>query len=114
MLAVSEALTRNRILYGLPAHERNIVEQFLGVSRVHLGEILDRPNEAIQHLYFPVDAALSLMDVKDSSHTLDVALIGTEGCSGASIAQGSDASPCLNIVEIDGWTVRVPASSLAE
>jgi CRP-like cAMP-binding protein len=114
MLAVSEALARNRILHGLPAHERNIVQQHLEVTQVHLGEILDRPGEAIRYLYFPVDAALSLMDIKDSSHTLDVALIGPEGCSGASVAQGSDASPCLNIVEIDGCTVRMPVSSLAE
>jgi hypothetical protein len=114
MLAVSEALSRNRILHGLPIAERNIVEQFLEVRAVHLGEILDRPDEAIRHLYFPVDAALSLMDIKDSAHSLDVALIGREGCSGASVAQGSDASPCLNIVEIDGWTVRMAALSLAE
>lgn len=114
MSAVSDALSRNRILSALPSAERKIIEQHIEVFQVHLGDVLDHPGEIVRYLYFPVDAAISMMDVKDSSHTLDVALIGAEGCSGASVAQASDASPCLNIVEIGGWTVRIHAPSLAE
>jgi hypothetical protein len=62
----------------------------------------------VAYLCFPIDAAISMMDTKDAIHTLDVALIGAEGCSGASVAQGSDLSPCLNIIEIGGWIVRMP------
>jgi hypothetical protein len=112
MLAVSDALARNRILAGLPMAERNIVEAVVDVRHVHLGEVIDQTGEAVRYLHFPVDAALSLMDVKDSTHTLDVALVGAEGCSGASVAQGSEASPCLNIVEIGGLAVRMPAAAL--
>ncbi len=114
MLAVSDALDTNRILAGLPSAERNIVEQLLDVGQVHLGDVIDWPGEAIRHLHFPIKAAISMMDVKDAAHTLDVALVGSEGCSGASIAQGSDVSPCLNIIEIGGWTVRIPAAAVTE
>jgi len=86
MLTVSEALNRNRILTGLPAAERHSIEHLLEVSKVNLGDVLDRPGEPVAHLYFPVDAALSMMDAKDPAHTLDVALIGAEGCSGTSVA----------------------------
>lgn len=112
MLAVSDALARNRILAGLPNAERNVVEAVVDVRHVHLGEVIDQTGEAVRYLHFPVDAALSLMDVKDSTHTLDVALVGAEGCSGASVEQGSEASPCLNIVEIGGLAVRMPAAAL--
>ena len=114
MPAVSDAFSRNRILAGLPPTERKSVEQHLELIQVHLGDVLDHPGEIIRSLYFPVDAAISMMDVKDSAHTLDVALIGAEGCSGASIAQDSNASPCLNIVEIGGWTVRIHAPYVTE
>lgn len=114
MLTVSDAFAGNRILAGLPTRERQFVEQFVDITQVHLGEVLDRAGEAVSDLYFPINAAISMMDLKDPTHTLDVALIGAEGCSGASIAQGSDVSPSLNIVEIGGWTVRMPAPSVAK
>ncbi len=79
MCTVSEAVSRNRILTGLPIAERNTIEPLLEVTKVHLGEVLDRAGTAVPYLYFPVDAALSMMDAKDSRHTLDVALIGAEG-----------------------------------
>jgi len=113
-MPAADSFCKNRILAGLPIPERTTIEQFAESSHVHLGDVLDRPGETVRYLYFPLDAAISMMDVKDSAHSLDVALIGTEGCSGTSIAQGSDASPCLNIVEIGGPTVRLPAPSLAE
>jgi hypothetical protein len=114
MLSLSDALGTNRILAGLPTRERQYVEPHVEVTQVHLGDVIDRAGEAVRYLHFPVDAALSMMDLKDRTHTLDVALIGPEGCSGASIAQGSDVSPSLNIVEIGGWTVRLPAQALSE
>jgi Crp-like helix-turn-helix protein len=55
-----------------------------------------------------------MMDMKDPAHTLDVALIGPEGCSGAWVVQGSETSPSLNIVEIGGRTVRIPAATMME
>ena len=70
------------------------------VTRGWMGLPLRVHGEPIGYLHFPIDAAISMMDVKDTTHTLDVALAGTEGCSGASVAQGSDLSPCVNIVEI--------------
>jgi hypothetical protein len=114
MLTLSDALGRNRILAGLPVKERQQVEPFVDVTQVHLGDVIDRAGEAVRYLHFPVNSAISMMDCKDLSHTLDVALIGPEGCSGASVAQGSEVSPSLNIVEIGGWTVRLPAEALAE
>lgn len=114
MSLVFDSFRKNRILAGLSLPERRIVERLAESSRIHLGDILDRPGEAVRYVHFPVDAAISMMDMKDSAHSVDVALIGAEGCSGASIVQGSDTSPCLNIVQIGGSTVRIRAPSLAE
>ena len=79
MLSVPDAIRRNRILSGLPERERELILQDLAVIPVHLGDVLDRADEKIQYLSFPVDAAISMMDSKDKHHTLDVALIGAKG-----------------------------------
>ena len=94
--------------------ERHMIEPRTDAARVHLGDVIDRAGEAVQYLCFPLDAALSMMDMKDRAHTLDVALVGAEGCTGAWVVQGSDTSPALNIVEIGGSIVRLPASALTE
>ena len=114
MSALSNAFARNRILAGLPPEERRIVEPRADVNRVYLGDVLDRAGEAVGYLCFPVDAAISMMDMKDRTHTLDVALVGTEGCTGAWVVHGSETSPALNIVEIGGSIVRLPATRLTE
>ncbi|HSC57561.1 MAG TPA: hypothetical protein VLC51_10175 [Nitrospira sp.] len=56
MLTVSEALSRNRILTGLPTAERHSIQQVLEVSKVNLGDVLDRLGGPVAYLYFPVDA----------------------------------------------------------
>jgi Crp-like helix-turn-helix domain len=114
MSALSNPFARNRILAGLPSEERRMIEQRSEVTRVYLGDVMDRAGEEVTYLCFPIDAAISMMDMKDRTHTLDVALIGAEGCTGAWVVQGSETSPALNIVEIGGSIVRLPAAALIE
>jgi hypothetical protein len=110
----SDEFQRNRILAALPSEERRIVEPRTEVTRVHLGDVIDRAGETVDYLCFPLNAAISMMDMKDRSHSLDVALVGTEGCTGAWVVQGSGTSPALNIVEIGGSIVRLPAAVVTD
>ena len=91
-----------------------MVARHAELTRVYLGDVIDRAGEAVSYLCFPVDAAISMMDMKDRAHTLDVALVGAEGCTGAWVVNGSETAPALNIVEIGGSIVRLPAASLVE
>jgi hypothetical protein len=79
---------------------------------VHLGEIIDQPGELIQHVYFPLRSAISVTDILDERHTVEVTITGSEGCSGASIVQGSDRAVCMTLVQIGGPAIRVPAAAL--
>ena len=83
MSALSNAFARNRILAGLPSEERRMIEPRSDVTRVYLGDVMDRAGEAVAYLCFPLDAAISMRDMKDRTHTLDVAMVGAEGCTGA-------------------------------
>jgi hypothetical protein len=63
-------------------------------------------------LYFPIHAAVSMTDILDERHTVEVTITGAEGSSGASVVQGSERAVCLAIVKIGGPAVRVPAPAL--
>jgi len=102
----------NRILASLPAPEAELLAPYLELTEVQLGDIIDQPGKPIQYLYFPLRAAISITDMLDEHHTVEVTITGTEGCSGASIVQGSDDAVCMALVQIGGPAVRLAASVL--
>ncbi len=104
--------TANRILALLPPREAEVIAPLLELTEVQLGDIIDQPGKPIQNLYFPLRAAISVTDISDGHHTVEVTITGSEGCSGASIAQGNDQSPCMALIQIGGPAVRLAASAL--
>jgi hypothetical protein len=64
---------------------------------------------------FPFDAVISMVNVySQSPQTVDVALIGKEGCHGCSIVLGTTKSPSTFIVEVGGKGVQLPSSRLLQ
>lgn len=112
VMTAAPEISTNRILAALPHQEREIISPHMELVEVHLGDIIDRHGEPIQHLYFPLRAAISITDILDERHTVEVTITGSEGCSGASVVQGSDRSVCMTLVQIGGPAVRVPAAAL--
>ena len=76
----------NRILASLPKTEHELIEPFLEPEHLNLGENLDTVNEPIQFLHFPLEAAISVVNMQDAQHMVDITVIGKEGCSGSSLA----------------------------
>lgn len=83
----------------------------LELTEIQLGDIIDQPGQPIQHLYFPLRAAISVTDILDEHHTVEVTITGAEGCSGASIVQGSDQAVCMALVQIGGPAARLATST---
>ena len=105
-------VSANRILAALPHRERETILPHIEQVEIHLGDILDQPGEPIKNLYFPLRSAISVTDILDEHHTVEVTLTGAEGCSGASIVQGSDRSVCMTLVQIGGPAIRLPGAAL--
>ena len=112
MKAATNEFSDNRILALLPPPEAEVLVPHLELTEVQLGDIIDQPGKPIQYLYFPLRAAISLTDMLDEHHTVEVTITGAEGCSGASIVQGSDQAVCMALVQIGGPAVRLAASVL--
>ncbi len=112
MTVATNKFAANRILALLPPHEAERIFPYMEPIEIQLGDVIDQPGKPIQYLYFPLRAAISITDIRDEHHTVEVTITGTEGCSGASIVQGSDQAVCMALVQIGGPAVRLSASAL--
>ena len=102
MTTHTKDFSANRILALLPPPEAEVIVPHLELTEVQLGDIIDQPGKPIQYLYFPMGAAISITDMLDEHHIVEVTITGPEGCSGASIVQGSDQAVCMALVQNRG------------
>jgi CRP-like cAMP-binding protein len=81
-----------------------------GLEQVDLafGEILYKPGDKINYIYFPMSGAVSLLAVEDEA-TLELGLIGNEGMIGLPVFLGVPISRALVVVQGDGTALRMKA-----
>ena len=113
-MAIDDLLDKNRMLQGLPLSERQLITPSCEIVELHLGDIIEEAGRPIQFLHFPIDSAISLTNVQDQEHIVEVNVTGKEGCSGASIVLGDNRSPCLAMVQIPGIAMRLAVSEVME
>lgn len=107
-----DLLQKNRILEGLPLSEREVIDSSWELQEMHLGDVIEEAGRPIRFLRFPIDCAISVTNVQDQEHTVEVTVTGKEGATGSSIVLGSDRSPSMALVQIGGTAIRVPASEV--
>lgn len=105
-------IEQNHILACLPAKERKMVKEHLELVSFRQKEELNEVDSLVRHLYFPLDSAISLMDVKPGGGIVEVAVVGNEGCTGFTVAQGYRNAPCRILVQIGGPAFRLSAPSM--
>jgi hypothetical protein len=105
------ALNSNQLLDRLPAKDRAGV--LAGCERVELvfPQVLEKPGDAIRHVYFPTDSFISLVTPMGGTHHLEVALAGDEGIHGVPLALGIDISPVHALVQGSGFAWRMEAAA---
>jgi hypothetical protein len=113
-MELNDLFAKNSILHGLPASERQLIDPSREIVDVHLGDLIEEAGRPIQFLHFPVNSAISLTNVEDGDHIVEVTVTGREGCSGASIVLGDNRSPCMAMVQIPGTAVRLATSEVMD
>jgi CRP-like cAMP-binding protein len=96
------------------------------LERVHLAldQVLYQPGETIGHVYFPIDAVVSLLTVMASGAAVETGMVGREGMVGLPVfldgsldqsaggswsgARGDSRAVC----QVDGDAWRLPADAL--
>src|SRR6266566_2074157 len=110
-----------------PDHHRNSANQLLNslqpaaferiakrLTRVRLQpkKVVYKPEEPIDHVYFPENTILCLMTIMSNGDTIEAATVGREGASWISASVGAPSMPCETIVVIEGTALRLPIADL--
>jgi Crp-like helix-turn-helix protein len=112
MTANTNPFEQNAILACLPSKERRILEEHLELVTLETKEELNEVNSAVRYLHFPVNSAISLMDLQPGGGVVEVAVVGMEGCTGFTVVQGYKNAPCQVVVQVGGLAFRVTAPSV--
>jgi CRP-like cAMP-binding protein len=100
---------QNHLIQRLPLSNRR---QLLSVAEpvtLVLGDVLCQRGAPTRHVYFPVDAFISLVTAVDAHPSLEVGMVGREGMLGAPLALGIAAAPWRSVVQGAGSAWRIAA-----
>ncbi len=114
-MATPQALeaTENLILDSLPATEYARLAPHLVPVNLKLGEVLFRPDETIEHVYFPQDSIISLLTGMEDGSGVEVGLVGHEGIGGLSVLLEGRESKTATIQQ-GGGALKIPARVVSE
>jgi CRP-like cAMP-binding protein len=114
MLALSLSRPRNRLLAALSPADLKLLQPLLQSVPLKLRQDLERPNRAIDDVYFPDAGIASVVAVQSKDTRVEVGLIGCEGMSGTSVVLGNDRSPHSTYMQVEGEGQRIAAPKLRE
>lgn len=113
-VAVAEGrdVTANTLLSGLfqavPSFRPEV--EFV---KLRAGEVIVERGVAFPHVYFPLDAVLSMLTVVNDGRAVEFATVGREGMSGSNETLTGAGTPMRVISQVPGASVRIPAAALS-
>jgi CRP-like cAMP-binding protein len=106
------AFRKNRILAALPAEEWKNWMPLLERVDMPLGQVLYEPGVALEHVYFPINAIVSLLYVMEDGASAEIAVVGNEGLIGVSLFMGGESTPSRAVVQSAGVGCRLKAAAM--
>lgn len=99
--------THNHLIENLPRLERTRLSSLCDPFQLVPGEVLHEAGRPVQHVYFPIDGAVSLVARVDEHPDLEVGMVGRESMVGAQLTLGIEHSPLRALVQAPGACLRV-------
>ncbi len=109
---VGQQAVKNRLLSALPAEARATLAPHLERITLELGDTLARAGEGWSYLYFPEEAAVSMIHRMHDGGTIEVGIIGNEGVVGLPGLLGAIASDADAVAPIPGSALRAPVEAV--
>jgi CRP-like cAMP-binding protein len=103
---------RNGILAALLATQYKRLLPRLEHVTLSRGEIVYRADQKIEHVYFPEEAVVAMVDTTHDRRTVEVGVIGHEGLVGINIFLGGAVTPDKAIVQLPGGAFRMRSKDL--
>jgi CRP-like cAMP-binding protein len=103
---------RNELLAALTPEVLERLSPHLEVVPLALGQVLYEAGGAMSHVYFPIDAIVSLLCVMADGASAEIAVVGNEGVVGFSLFMGGQSTPSRALVQSAGTAYTLPSASL--
>jgi CRP-like cAMP-binding protein len=103
---------QNHILSALGPIERDRIFPHLQLVSMPLGRVLYESGDPLLHVYFPLDAIVSLLYVMENGASAEISVVGNEGLIGIALFMGGETTPSRAIVQSAGYAYRLPAQRL--
>ncbi|MGH3115928.1 MAG: Crp/Fnr family transcriptional regulator [Gaiellales bacterium] len=99
----------NRLLASLPRNDLERIASTLQPVTLKRGETLYHEDTAIDYVYFPTGALVSLVASMQDGTIVEVAVVGREGMVGLPLALGTDTSPRRVVAQAPGGALKLSA-----
>jgi CRP-like cAMP-binding protein len=104
----------NKLLAALNTEAYKRLDPKLKPVRLRAKQVLYKPNEPIDEVYFPENTVICQMTVMKNGDTIETATVGLEGASWISAHIGAPSMPCETIVAIGGQAQALSIKDLSE
>ena len=108
----SRLSTKNYILNALPEEDFNRLLPDLTPVKLPHGQILYRPGEPIEYVYFPNNSVLSVVAITADGQSVESGVIGREGMAGVNVLMGVDSMPNENIIQLADGALRMSTAAV--
>lgn len=98
---------QNRLLGALPEAEMARWLPQLELVDMPLGAVLYESGSKLSHVYFPLNAIVSLLQVLEDGASAEIAVVGREGLVGVSLFMGGDSTPSRAVIQSAGQAYRL-------
>ena len=105
---------QNQLCLMLPEDARERVFPHLELIQLTLGQVLYESGGALQHVYFPTDAIVSLLYELEDGSSAEIAIVGNEGIVGIPLFMGGETTRNRAIVESAGSAYRLKGELLKQ
>ena len=109
MNTISTDPKNNHLLAALTDSEWQRWLPLLEAVDMPLGQVLYEPGVALEHVYFPTSAIVSLLYVMENGASAEIAVVGNEGIVGISLFMGGESTPSRAVVISAGKGFRLEA-----
>jgi len=110
----TEPRPANKILSALPHEEYERLRPKLRETQIKIGEILYRPEEPIDFVYFINRGIVSWLATLEDGNTVEAGVIGLEGIAGVAVLLGAASTPNVALVQSEVDALKISSRELIE
>lgn len=102
----------NFLLSTLPLAAQERIFPKLSKVLLPLGSVIYEAGQDAEHVYFPTDAIISLLNVMIDGDSAEISVVGKDGIVGIAVFMGGESTPSRAVVQSAGTAFRLPAKEL--